>query len=109
MYKSLDSFLEEIDQIKQKFVKSGPKFEGSQTVLADTCSQLISKAANHLTITSKHEMNIHTRKLQERLEYVEERASQDKKEFHQQRDSLEKTILELETSRNEAIKTGKLD
>lgn len=62
-----------------------------------------------MNITSKHEMNIQARKLQERLEYVEERASQDKKEFQQQRDSLEKTILELESSRNEAIKNGKLD
>jgi hypothetical protein len=54
-------------------------------------------------------MNIQARKLQERLEYVEERASQDKKEFQQQRDHLERTILDLETSRNEAVKACKLD
>jgi hypothetical protein len=64
-------------------------------MLADVCCLLISKAATHLTITSKHEMNIQARKLQERLEYIEERASQDKKEFQQQREGFERTILDL--------------
>lgn len=50
-------------------------------MLAESCCHLITRAANHLTITAKHEMNIQSRKLQERLEYIEERASQDKKEF----------------------------
>jgi hypothetical protein len=74
-YKSIDAVLEDVDQIKSKFDTKGPKFNGCQVIMAETCCMLITKAANHLTITSKHEMNIQSRKLQERLEYVEERAS----------------------------------
>jgi hypothetical protein len=62
-YKSIDAVLEEVDKIKTHFNTQGPKFSTSATILADHCCLILQKAANHLTITSKHEMNISSRKL----------------------------------------------
>lgn len=50
--------MEAVECIKLEFTSHGPKFTGSDTMLADACCLLVTKAANHLTITSKHEMNI---------------------------------------------------
>ena len=62
-YKSMDQILEEVDAIKKKFNSVGPKFEGNQIILSDVCCLMITKAANHLTITSRQELNISSRKL----------------------------------------------
>ena len=65
---------------------------------------MISKAATYLTITSRKELNINQRKLQERVEYLEERAIEDKKEFQQQKIHQETRISEMESERNDAYK-----
>ena len=91
-YKSMDMIQEEIDQIKERFQTYGPKFSGSAQCFAEVSAQLISKAATYLTITSRQEVNINQRKLQERVEYLEERAMQDKKEYQQSKIQLESVI-----------------
>lgn len=49
----MDAVQEEIDNIKDKFMARGPKFNGSQITLAETTSALVSKAATYLTIISR--------------------------------------------------------
>ena len=71
-------------------------------------AQIISKAATYLTITSRKELNINQRKLQERVEYLEERTIEDKKEFQQQKIHQETRISEMESERNEAYKNEKV-
>ena len=70
----MDMVLEEVDMLKQNFQTYGPKFSGSGQVFAEVSAQIVSKAATYLTITSRQEVNINQRKLQERIEYMEERA-----------------------------------
>ena len=69
---------------------------------------LVSKAATYLTIISRQEVNINQRKQQERVEYLEERAIQDKKEFQQTKLRFERTISELESERAEVYKSQKV-
>ena len=104
----MDAVQEEIDTIKQKFINRGPKFNGSQIIFAEMSSILISKAATYLTIVSRQEVNISNRKQQERIEYLEERAIEDKKEFQQNKLRLERTITELENERGELYKNQKV-
>ena len=77
----MDMVQEEVDLIKQKFQTYGPKFAGATEIFAETNAQILSKAATFLTIASRKEVSINHRKLQERVEYMEERAVQDKKEY----------------------------
>ena len=104
----MDAVQEEVDNIKQKFITRGPKFNGSQIIFAEMSSMLISKAATYLTIISRQEVNINSRKQQERIEYLEERAIEDKKEFLQVKLRLEATISELESERGELFKNQKV-
>lgn len=94
--------------IRQRFQTYGPKCAASPQIFAEVSAQIVSKAATYLTITSRQEVNINQRKLQERVEYLEERAMQDKKEYHLQKLALESTIAVMETERNEAFKKEKL-
>ena len=107
-YKSMDAVQEEIDNIKQRFITRGPKFNGSQIIFAEMSSMLISKAATYLTIISRQEVNINQRKLQERIEYLEERAMEDKKESAQVKIKLNTQISELESERGELVKNQKI-
>ena len=104
----MDTVQEEIDMIKQKFQDQGPKFATANMIFTEVSSQLICKAATYLTIISRQEVNISQKKLQERVEYLEERGMQDKKEFQQTKGRLEETILDLEKSRAEALKNEKV-
>lgn len=67
--------------MKERFQNYGPKFNGASICFAEVNAQITTKAATYLTITSRQEVNINQRKLQERVEYLEERAMEDKKEF----------------------------
>ena len=69
---------------------------------------LVSKAATYLTIISRQEVNTNQRKQQERIEYLGERAVEDKKEYQQTKLRLERTITELENERSELLKSSKL-
>ena len=104
----MDAVQEEVDSIKQKFITRGPKFNGSLIIFAEMSSMLISKAATYLTIISRQEVNINQRKQQERIEYLEERAMSDKKEFQQGKIKLNTTISELESEKGELIKNNKI-
>lgn len=104
----MDMVLEEVDVLKQKFQTYGPKFSGSAQVFAEVSAQIVSKAATYLTITSRQEVNINQRKLQERVEYLEERAIQDKKEYQQSKLHHERILAEVENARNDAYKNDKL-
>ena len=107
-YKSMDAVQEEIDSLKDKFETNGPKFTGSSTIFAEMSGQLINKAATYLTIVSRQEVIINQRKQQERIEYLGERAIEDKKEFQSTKSLLERTITELENERGELLKSAKL-
>ena len=52
-YKSMDMVQEEIDVIKQRFQTNGPKFAGSAQCFAEVNTQIVTKAATYLTITSR--------------------------------------------------------
>ena len=62
MYGTLEAALVDIEQIKVSFNKLGPKFNGSQLILTETCSQLVVKAAIYLMVLSRQETNVILRK-----------------------------------------------
>lgn len=67
MYENLDKFREDLDRIKQKYNDQGPIFTGKAEILSDISINLITKAADFLTITSKKETDVNLRKIKERV------------------------------------------
>jgi hypothetical protein len=53
VYLTIDSALDDIELIKQKYIKNGPKFNGTTQILSETCSQLVVKAATYVSIASR--------------------------------------------------------
>lgn len=49
--------------------------------MSEVCTAIILKAANYLSIAKRQEVNLNLRKLKEKVEYLEEKAVDDKKEF----------------------------
>lgn len=80
-YKSMDEVQAELRSLKESFLAHGPKFAGSKVIFAEVAEQMLVKAATHIVVTSKQDLSMNQKKLQERVDYLEEKSAQDKKDF----------------------------
>lgn len=89
MYQSIDSFNEELESLKAKYNTNAPIFTGKNEIIADILFQLLLKAADFLTISSKKETDVSMKKLKERIEELEKEKNEIKSEAN-----LERRIME---------------
>jgi hypothetical protein len=69
-------------------------------IFSEISMQLVSKAADFLTITSRKESDMSSRKLKERVEELEKDKAEKKSEYVQENRLLEQKIYELEAEKN---------
>lgn len=70
--------------------------------------QLIVKAADFLSITSRKESDVTLKKLQEKVEDLERARVEAKQEFMAEKGKLEDRLYLLETEKNSSIRNEKL-
>lgn len=85
MYEDIDKFLEDIERMKTRYNESGPIFTGRGEIISEICQNLIAKAADFLTITSRKETDVNLKKLKEKVAdlekeklFIKEELSRDK-------------------------------
>jgi hypothetical protein len=54
----MEEFESEIEKLKNKFNENAPMFRGKNEIIIETCYQLLSKAADFMTITSRKESDL---------------------------------------------------
>ena len=81
MYDNIDKFLEDVERLKSKYNESGPIFTGRSEIFSEISQNLISKAADFLTISSKKETDVTLKKLKERVEELEKEKAFIKEEL----------------------------
>jgi hypothetical protein len=67
IYENLDKFKEDLDRLKQKYNEQGPNFSGKGEIFTEISLNLMAKASDFLTITSKKESDVTLKKLKERV------------------------------------------
>lgn len=67
MYENIDQFLEDIERMKTRYNETGPIFTGRGEIISEICQNLIAKAADFLTITSRKETDVSLKKLKEKV------------------------------------------
>lgn len=72
-YDSLNQVQDEASQIKQEYHSNpqAPKFPGFEIILAETMSDLITKASDYISISQSQTSAISLRKLDERVKEME--------------------------------------
>lgn len=83
-------------------------FTGRNEILLEVCYQLVCKAADFMSITSRKESDTTLKKLKDRVEELEREKQNNKHEYQQDKIKLEQKLFELETERNAFIRNEKL-
>lgn len=75
IYESMDKFMESLEQVKLKYNEQGPNFSSKAEVFSEISMQLIIKAADFMTITSKKETDVNLKRQKERVDELEKEKS----------------------------------
>lgn len=108
MYVDIEKFQEDIEQLKTKYNEQGPIFTGRNEILLEVCYQLVSRAADFMSITSRKESDVTVRKIKDRIEELEREKIESKAEYQTEKMKLEQKVFELETERNSFVRNEKL-
>ena len=108
LYSTLDDAMAAIEQIKKKFVQSGPQFDGAKQIMADICSRQIDEVAMTVSIAGRQELNLNYRKAQEKVLHLEECLRQQKAESVLASETFKFKLSSLESEKNECLKQQKL-
>lgn len=100
MYGSIDEFNGELDSLKVKYNANAPVFTGKNEIISEISYQLLLKAADFLTISSKKETDVSIKKLKERCEELEKEKTEIKSEASLEKRMMEQKMGDLENEKN---------
>ena len=89
MYADIEKFQADIEQLKQKYNEQGPVFTGRNEIIQEVCFQLVSRAADFMSITSRKESDVTVKKIKDRVEELEREKLETKTEYKADKMKLE--------------------